>query len=156
MRNDEMHHESWDHWTRHTEQVLSALGGEGWVAFSVRVPSRAQVREQAREARRGWKRVLAAPPAPAPVPEVYLQARVMQGLLAVECIADTEFEGLSTLTGAQHDTLTTFGWEQVPGEVDLSATFALNEVRDAAELLSASLRGPLGAGSPADVQTRHG
>ena len=80
--------------------------------------------------------------------------RRLEGVLALECIGDAEFEGLTDLTQHQQETLLTLGWEREGNDPDFSATFAVAESDDAAELLAASLRGVLGAGSPPSVDVR--
>jgi hypothetical protein len=86
------------------------------------------------------------------VPDVFVQARRLGSVIALECIADTEFEGLTDLTGEQQQALLALGW-QVDDEPDLSRTFPVGDLA-AAQLLRASLEGVLGAGSPAEVDVR--
>ncbi|MDC5696040.1 hypothetical protein OO014_02135 [Intrasporangium calvum] len=146
--------ESWDVWAARIADLLARLGPSDWVTFVVHVDSAAVVAERRAQARKGWRRALAPPPPPAPVPDTFLQARLIEGLIALECIADAEFEGVTDLTPTQLDTLVTLGWEREGADPDFSATFEPAEAADAADLLAASLRGVLGAASPAQVDVR--
>ncbi|GAA6525360.1 hypothetical protein [Intrasporangium sp. DVR] len=149
--------ESWDSWTARTASLLAQLGPDDWVTFVVHVDSAATVAERRAQARKGWRRALAPPPSPPPVPDVFVQARRVEALLVLECIADAEFEGITDLTPRQLDTLVTLGWERTGDDPDFGATFDPSEAADAAdaaELLAASLRGVLGADSPSRVDVR--
>ena len=132
--------ESWAAWIARVSRDLAQLGEEGWMTFVVHVDSAAAVADRTAKARKGWRRALAPPPPPPTV--------------ALECIGDAEFEGLTDLTQHQQETLLTLGWEREGNDPDFSATFAVAESDDAAELLAASLRGVLGAGSPPSVDVR--
>jgi hypothetical protein len=88
------------------------------------------------------------------VPDVFLQARPVEGMLALECIGDAEFEGITDLTAHQQEALVTLGWERDGDDPHFNATFGVSETADAADLLAASLRGVLGADSPARVDVR--
>jgi hypothetical protein len=146
--------ETWEVWTARVARELEQLGPDGWVTFVVHVESAAAVAEQRREARRGWRRAFAPPPPPTPVPDVFLQARPVEGLLALECIGDAEFEGVTDLTARQQETLAALGWERDGDDPRFCATFDVSEAADAADLLAASLRGVLGAESPGRVDLR--
>ncbi|GAB2751030.1 hypothetical protein GCM10027039_05790 [Terrabacter koreensis] len=147
--------ETWEAWTARVAADLAALADEDWVTFTVHVQSRASSAYAAKRAparHRGWRRT--RPPAdhPAHVPDVFVQARRLGSVIALECIADTEFEGLTDLTGEQQQALLALGWE-LDDEPDLSRTFDVDGLA-AAQLLRASLEGVLGAGSPAEVDVR--
>ena len=146
--------ETWEAWTARVARELDQLDQNGWVTFVVHVESGAAVAERSRAARRGWRRAFAAPPAPPFVPDVFLQARPIEGLLALECIGDAEFEGVTDLTARQLETLATLGWEREGDDPRFCATFEVSEAADAADLLAASLRGVLGAESPSRVDLR--
>ncbi|MBC9820809.1 hypothetical protein [Terrabacter sp. MAHUQ-38] len=146
--------ETWEAWTARIAADLAALTEQDWLTFSVHVPSRASSTYAAERAPRGWRRGRARPSHAAPVPDVFLQVQRLEGLLALECIGDTEFEGLTDLTTAQQSALADLGWERDSREPEFSRTFAGHEPVAAAGLLRASLGGVLGAGSPADVDVR--
>ena len=80
--------ETWEVWSARVARELEQLGPDGWVTFVVHVESTAAVAARRREARRGWRRAFAPPPPPPPVPDVFLQVRPIEGLLALECIGD--------------------------------------------------------------------
>ena len=149
--------ETWEAWTTRVAADLEALDDDEWVTFSVHVGSRAAGgyaegdHERTPRSRRGWRRVLASDDHRVP-PDAFLQARRLGEVVALECIADTEFEGLSDLTAAQQRALVELGWER-DDEPELSRTFALGDPA-AARLLRASLEGVLGARSPAEVDIR--
>ncbi len=143
--------ESWEAWIARVSREFSRLGEDGWMTFVVHVDSAAAVADRAAKARKGWRRALAPPP----VPDVFLQARRLDEVLALECIGDAEFEGLTDLTDHQQETLLRLGWEREGRDPDFSATFPVAESDDAADLVAASLRGVLGAASPASVDVRH-
>ncbi|GAB3879356.1 hypothetical protein [Terrabacter terrigena] len=147
--------ETWEAWTTRVAADLAALADDEWVTFTVHLRSRASstyAAEQAPSRQRRWRRTRGPGGEPAPVPDVFVQARRVGEVLAMECIADTEFEGLTDLTGEQLRALVGLGWEP-DGEPDLSRTFAVGDPA-AAGLLRASLEGVLGAGSPAEVDVR--
>jgi hypothetical protein len=146
--------ETWEAWSARVAIELAQLGPDDWLTFVVHVDSTAVVAEERREARRGWRRAFAPPPLPPPVPDAFLQARPIEGLLALECIGDAVFEGLTDLTARQLDTLSALGWERDGDDPHLSATFDVSEAADAADLIAASLRGVLGAESPGRVDLR--
>ncbi len=151
---DALVEETWESWAARVAGELARLGPDDWMTFVVHVDSAAAVAERRAQARRGWRRALAPPPPPPRVPDVFLQARPVEGVLALECIGDAEFEGITDLTVQQQKTLTTLGWERDGADPRFSATFDAAEVDDAADLLAASLRGVLGAGSPGRVDVR--
>ena len=94
----------------------------------------------------------ARPAGPTHVPDVFVQARRLEGVLALECIGDTEFEGLTDLSRDQQPALAALGWERQGGEPEFSRTFTDGEA--AAGLVHASLTEVLGAATPADVDIR--
>lgn len=151
---DALVEETWASWTARVAGELARLGPDDWMTFAVHVESAAAVAERRAHARRGWRRALAPPPPPPRVPDVFLQAGPVDGILALECIGDAEFEGVTDLTTHQQQTLTTLGWERDGDDPHFAATFEDAEVADAADLLAASLRGVLGAGSPGQVVVR--
>jgi hypothetical protein len=150
--------ETWEAWTTRVAADLEALDDDEWVTFTVHVQSRASgayaegAHERPPRSRRGWRRVLSPTNHPSRVPEAFVQARRIADVVALECIADTEFEGLTDLTAAQQRALVELGWEP-DDEPELSRTFALGDP-GAARLLRASLEGVLGASSPAEVDIR--
>jgi len=81
-----------------------------------------------------------------------VQARRLEGVLALECIGDTQFEGLTDLTSDQQAALADLGWEREGDEPEFSR--ALDGAAEAAGLLRASLAGVLGAATAADVDIR--
>ncbi len=147
--------ETWEAWTARVAADLAALADDEWVTFTVHVQSHASsayAAERAPARHRGWRRARPSADHPPHVPDVFVQARRLGSVIALECIADTEFEGLTDLTGEQQQALLALGW-QVDDEPDLSRTFAVGDLA-AAQLLRASLEGVLGAGSPAEVDVR--
>ena len=147
--------ETWDAWTSRVATDLAALDDDDWVTFTVHVQSQASstyAAERAREGPRGRRRSGARPAPQARVPDVFVQARRLEGLLALECIGDTEFEGLTDLTHDQQAALTALGWGREGDEPEFSRAF--DSATDAAGLLRASLARVLGASTPADVDIR--
>lgn len=155
--------ESWDSWIGRVAAELAVLAGGGFATYAALPDSHASGDGTA-HARKGWRRrrpsrmtsasgtsQTAAPPAS----EVLLQARVLEGMLALECISDTEFEGVSDLSTRQQRELVALGWEQDGLDPTFSRTYSLEESRAAADLLARSLRGVLGADRPSQVDTRH-
>ncbi|MCU1537587.1 MAG: hypothetical protein JWP82_1938 [Humibacillus sp.] len=174
--------ETWLSWATRITGELAHLGeGEG-LTFTVRPGPPTPSTYAAERAPRRWLRSGAAGSGslgrPARVPDVLVQARVVEGVLALECISDTEFEGLSELTRADVATLVGLGWEGEGSGSELSrvlgggwagegtsgagisgvagpgAVASEAAARKAAELLRASLAGVLGAASPDDVDLR--
>jgi hypothetical protein len=146
--------ETWEGWTARIAADLAALTEEDWMTFAVHVTSRASSTYAAERAPRGWRRGRSRTSHTARVPDVFFQVRRLEGLLALECIGDTEFEGLTDLTTAQQAALADLGWERDSREPEFSRTFAGNEQAAAARLLRSSLEDVLGAGSPTDVDMR--
>jgi len=153
--------ETWEAWTSRIALDLAALTEDDWLTFTVHVASHAASTYAAARAPRGRRRGGARSARPAPVPDVFVQARLLAGVLALECIGDTEFEGLTDLTRDQQAALVGLGWAREGDEPEFSRTFGAPGGADAAEapdaaaaLLRASLSGVLGAGSPADVDVR--
>ncbi len=85
---------------------------------------------------------------------MFVQARVLEGVLALEMIGDTEFEGLTDLTGAQQSALVEAGWEQEGADPTFSRTFAVGDAGAAAALLAVTLHGVLRIDDPASVELR--
>ena len=80
--------ETWETWIARIARELAQLSVDGWMTFVVHVDSGVAVAQEAAKARKGWRRALAPPPHPPVVPDVFLQARRLEGLLALECIGD--------------------------------------------------------------------
>ncbi|GAB3068956.1 TY-Chap domain-containing protein [Monashia sp. NPDC004114] len=124
---------TWNAWVQRISGDLAALSGGDWLTFTVRADSA---------------------PVGASVADVLVQARPLEGVLALECIADTEFEGLTDLTAAQQSALVELGWEQDGDDPDYERTFAPEDTTSAAQLVAATLRDVLGAGTPDEVDVR--
>ena len=157
--------ESWPGWTTRIAADLDALGEGDWLTFVVRASAPSPSPYAAAPAPRRWRRRGDRAVTPTRVPDVLVQARVIEGVLALECITDTEFEGLSDLTREDESALTALGWVRDRGGSELSRVFGSptegaghgpGPGREAAELLCSSLGDVLGAGSPDDVDLRHG
>jgi hypothetical protein len=144
--------ETWASWTRRVGGDLAALTDDDWLTFTVHVPSQASSTYAAESTPRGWRRGGARPVRVARVPDVFVQARRLEGVLALECIGDTEFEGLTDLTREQQAALAGLGWVRQGDEPEFSRAF--DRAAEAAELLRASLTEVLGATTPADVDIR--
>lgn len=171
--------ETWDQWTARIAAELTDLAEGEWLTITAapdgsagRSPGAtgssgsprpyaagAPVRERRWPLRRSGSTVPDAEPGP--VADVFLQARLVEGVLALECISDTEFEGLSDLTTEQEQALVGLGWEQQGREPAFERTYALevaepagDAAMEAAGLLRRSLDQVLGALSPADVMLR--
>jgi hypothetical protein len=150
--------ETWEAWTARVSADLAALGEDDWLTFTVHVPSQASSTYAAEHVPRGWRRGHRPARHPA-VPDVFVQARVLEGVLALECIGDTEFEGLTDLTRDAQEALVGLGWVRDGDEPEFSRAFGDDGVHDvaaptAAALLVATLAGVLGARSPAEVEVR--
>jgi hypothetical protein len=120
--------ESWDQWTSRVAAELAGLAEGDWLTLTVAqggvagptggagaaddtFPYAAGSAE--RERRWSMRRRRSSGQAGGDtVPDVFLQARLLEGVLALECISDTEFEGLSDLTPEQEDALVALGWTQ--------------------------------------------
>ncbi len=150
--------ETWQSWSRRLADELRALSDGGWLTLSI---------QPARDApptdvpTRGWRRLRRRagrmPPGRLPAPsEAFVQVRLLEGRLALECIADTQFEGVSDLTDAQQRRLVDLGWEQDGREPSFSRTFEPVEhyAEQAAGLLTATVRDVLGAPAPDAVELR--
>jgi hypothetical protein len=140
----------WEEWQARVRDELSDLGAGEAVTVTIRPQAPAISKQGPR-----WRPRRAAKSATAS-PEVFSQARIVAGQLAVECIGDTEWEGVTTLTAAQQQGLAALGWERDGADPTLSRTYD-EEVApgaEAAALLVTSLRGVLGAASPTDVELR--
>jgi hypothetical protein len=89
--------------------------------------------------------------------DVFVQARRLDGVLALECISDTEFEGLSDLTAQQQQALVALGWEPDEPGPSLHRSYPradADSAPEAATLLRDSLRQVLGHPSPDDLVLR--
>lgn len=146
--------ETWEAWTARIAGDLAGLTDEDWMTFAVHVPSRASTTYAAERVPRGRRRGRSRTSHAARLPDVFLQVRRLEGVLALECIGDTEFEGLTDLTTSQQSALVDLGWDRDGTEPEFSRTFAGHEPAAAAGLLRASLEGVLGARSPGDVDVR--
>lgn len=156
--------ESWEAWTGRLGADLAALAADDWMTFTVHVPSQASGAYAGTRAPRGWRpsggrsgrrsagRSGGGAGVHARVPDVLVQARRLEGVLALECIGDTEFEGLTDLSHEQQAALAGLGWEREGREPEFSRTFT--DGAAAARLVHASLTGVLGAATPADVDIR--
>jgi len=144
--------ETWESWTSRVAADLAALADDDWLTFTVHVASRASSTYAAERAPRSWRRGGARPAPQARVPDVFVQARRLEGVLALECIGDTEFEGLTDLTREAQEALVGLGWRREGDEPEFSRAF--ESAAEAAELLRASLAQVLGAATPADVDIR--
>ncbi|WP_256795039.1 hypothetical protein [Terrabacter sp. Ter38] len=144
--------ETWESWTSRVAADLAVLVDDDWLTFTVHVPSQASSTYAAERSPRSWRRGGARAASPARVPDVFLQARRLEGVLALECIGDTEFEGLTDLTREAQEALVGLGWMRDGDEPEFSRAF--EGAAEAAELLRASLAQVLGAATPADVDIR--
>ena len=156
--------ETWEAWTARIAADLAALTEDDWMTFTVHVPSQASIAYAGTRAPRGWRRSGARSGGrsgggsgglsggPARVPDVFVQVRRLEGVLALECIGDTEFEGLTDLSRDQQSALAGLGWERQGREPEFSRTFT--DGAAAAVLVHASLTEVLGAATPADVDIR--
>ncbi|GAA2149377.1 hypothetical protein FHX52_2674 [Humibacillus xanthopallidus] len=188
--------ETWDQWTARIADELTDLTEGEWLTITAapdgsagRSPGAAEsqgsprpyaagapVRERRWPLRRSGSTAPGAEPRP--VADVFLQARLVEGVLALECISDTEFEGLSDLSTEQEQALVALGWEQQGREPAFERTYALEGAEpaveepadettaeattdaanqaatEAASLLRRSLDQVLGALSPADIVLR--
>jgi hypothetical protein len=171
--------ETWGQWTSRIAGELTGLTEGEWLTITAapdgsagRSPGAsdastvpppyaagAPVRERRWSRRRGASR--ASDGAREPVSDVFLQARLLEGVLALECISDTQFEGLSDLTAEQEQALVALGWEQQGTGPAFERTYALSDdhpaadtATEAADLLRQSLERVLGALSPDDVVLR--
>jgi len=160
--------ETWEGWTARIAAELGALADDDWMTFAVHVPSKASgtdAAEAAKAAAPGRRRRRAASTAPrgSAVREVLLQVRRLEGMLALECVGDTEFEGLTELSGAQQQSLSQLGWELGSGRAEEPPTFSRIfddpegvAAEEAARLLGSSLAEVLGASDPGEVDVRRG
>ncbi|GAA2740993.1 hypothetical protein GCM10009868_05320 [Terrabacter aerolatus] len=155
--------ETWAAWTTRLGADLDALAGDDWMTFTVHVASQATQASGAyagTRAPRGWRRSGARSRARSGarsgartrVPDVLVQARRLEGVIALECIGDTEFEGLTDLTHDEQSALSGLGWEREGREPEFSRTFT--DGAAAARLVQASLTEEIGADTPADVDVR--
>ncbi|WP_323096147.1 TY-Chap domain-containing protein [Intrasporangium sp. YIM S08009] len=147
--------ETWEAWTARMATDLAALTEDDWMTFTVHVPSRASTEHtetHGTRAPRGWRRAGARSSGRPRVPDVFVQVRRVGSVVALECIGDTEFEGLTDLTRDQQSALAELGWEREGPEPEFSRTFT--DAAAAARLVRASLTEVLGAATPADVDLR--
>lgn len=150
--------EGWPAWETRVATELSALTEADWLSVT---PTPGPAVPDDVSGRRSWRRAVPRPGRSRPdrrqqatVPDVFVQARVVEGLLALEMIGDTEFEGLSDLTVGQQADLVAAGWEQDGTDPTFSRTFAPGDAAAAARLLSATLHGILHVEDPASVELR--
>jgi hypothetical protein len=149
--------ESWEGWTRRVAADLGDLPEGGWLTFTVHADAAGATGGAADPTpprrpglfRRGGR------PEAAPTADVFVQVSRLEGVLALECIADPEFEGLTALTAAEFEALRTLGWELVDDEADLARVLPPDAVDDAASLVTATLRDVLRAPAPSAVDRRH-
>lgn len=148
--------ESWEGWTARIGADLAALTDDDWMTFTVHVPSQASSAYAGTRAPRGrrWSGGWSGGQAGGQtrVPDVFVQVRRLERVLALECIGDTEFEGLTDLSRDQQAALAALGWERQGREPEFSRTFAGGVA--AAGFVHASLTEVLGAATPADVDIR--
>jgi hypothetical protein len=142
--------ESWDAWTRRVAADLAGLPEGGFETFAVHVAATSTTPDAPRRRRRGR-----APSTP-PAPDVFLQARRLEGVLALECIGDPEFEGVSALSPDALAALVALGWERDEDAPDFMRVLPPDAADEAAALLASSLRDVLGAPAPSAVDRRHG
>ena len=173
--------ESWEQWASRVAAELADLADGEWLTVTAAPgsapgslgspegsgPSAAEPAERARRwsLRRGSPRTSDARDAMA---DVFIQARRLDGVLALECISDTEFEGLSDLSAEQEQALLALGWGQDGHEPSFHRTYAHESPGDegsdttgdpgaataAARLMRDSLEQVLGAPSPDSVVLR--
>lgn len=150
--------ESWESWVGRIAADLAALTVGGFATYAAGATA-VSCCDSPPPTRGWWRRRRASrmPAASGPLPpsEVLLQAQVLEGVLALECIGDTEFEGLSHLSTGQQRRLVELGWDQDGRDPTFSQTYSLEESGAAADLLARSLREVLGAARPSQVETRH-
>ena len=146
--------ESWDGWTRRVAADLADLAEGGWLTFAVHADAGGASAESTPPRRPGLFR-RGSRPSTAPTADVFVQVSRLEGVLALECIADPEFEGLSALTASEVEALRALGWEAVDDEADLARVLAPDAVDEAASLVAATLRDVLRAPAPSAVDRRH-
>ena len=150
--------ESWEQWASRVTAELAGLADGEWLTVTAApsaasgaqgtpegpVPSVPYAREPAERARR-WSLRRGSPATSSAardtMADVFLQARRVGGVLALECISDTEFEGLSDLSRQQEQALLALGWGQDGHEPAFHRTYAHE---------SPGVDGPDVTGSPAD------
>lgn len=173
--------ESWEQWASRVAAELADLADGEWLTVTAAPaaapgsqgspddsgPYAAEPAERARRwsLRRGSPSTAGAPDAMA---DVFIQARRLDGVLALECISDTEFEGLSDLSAEQERALLALGWGQdghepafhrtyphaSPGVDGTDVTGDPGTATEAARLVRDSLEQVLGASSPDSVVLR--
>lgn len=156
MTTPEHADESWSSWQERLSDDLGRLAPGDWITLTTGARTPAPPATPTRP-RSKWRRSRAADPETRPAPpDVFLQARLLEDRLALECIGDTEWEGLTDLTAGQQRALVELGWEQDGAEPTFSITYdpADEPWREAAALLADSLRDVLGAASPSDLDLR--
>ncbi len=146
--------ESWEGWTRRVAADLTDLSEGAWLTFTVHADAGGTAAEPASPRRsglfrRGGRREAVS------TADVFVQVSRLEGVLALECIVDPEFEGLTALTAAEVEALQALGWELVDDEADLSRVLAPDAVDEAATLVTATLRDVLRAPAPSAVDRRH-
>jgi len=145
--------ESWAAWTHRIAGELAALGAGDWLTFTVHVESTASAAYAAQQAPKKWRHPFSQSASTSPSADVFVQARLLEGVIAVECIADTEFEGLTELTAGQQAALRSLGWDD-GDEPDYARTFAPEDAEAAADLIAHTLSDVLRAENPSRVDVR--
>jgi hypothetical protein len=132
--------ESWEQWASRVTAELAGLADGEWLTVTAApavasgspggpdgtafAPSAAEPAERARR----WSLRRGSPATSADtrssMADVFLQARRVGGVLALECISDTEFEGLSDLSREQERALLALGWGQDDHEPGFHRTYA--------------------------------
>ena len=118
--------ESWAQWTSRVAAELAGLTEGEWLTLTAAqgvgggvtrapddtMPYAAGSAERERRWSLRRRRTAGQGGGSSAMPDVFVQARLLEGVLALECISDTEFEGLSDLTSEQEQALVALGWEQ--------------------------------------------
>jgi hypothetical protein len=146
--------ETWEAWSRRIAGELAGLGHADWLTFTVHVDSTASAAYAAEQSSHTWRRPRGQSGAGKGAPDVFVQARLLEGVLALECIADTEFEGLTDLSPDQKSALVSLGWEPDDDDPDYARTFAPDDAAAAADLVARTLRDVLRAENPSRVDVR--
>jgi hypothetical protein len=146
--------ESWEDWARHLSRILDDLSEGDWVTVTPRVVSSTAAPDGDRHATSSRRRRRRGRTARTADVDVFVQARPIEGVIALECVGDTEFEGLSDLSSPQLEALVELGWQRYEQEPDLVATFAREQATAAADLVTRTLRDVVGVVQASDVDIR--